>query len=126
MHAISLGNGINPQWDNDGKLTVEDPDTGVEQPIFQIALASFNNLQGLLAVEDNAFQESPASGSVTINTIPGESLGTVSANFYEGSNVDILRESNKTLLLERYLQAKYSLVQANANMFDKFMQSVGS
>lgn len=58
----------------------------------QIALTTFPNPSGLLAVGDNVFVAGAASGAAVTGTPGTQGLGTLSQGFLEGSNVELANE----------------------------------
>ena len=71
----------------------------------QIALASFNNPQGLVKLGTNQYGESEASGIVNIGVAGTGGRGTFIGNSLEQSNVDIAHEFTQMILAQRGYQA---------------------
>jgi flagellar hook protein FlgE len=71
----------------------------------QIALANFNNPQGLVRVGTNRFGQSEASGIVNVGTAGTGGRGTLIGSALEQSNVDIATEFTKMILAQRGYQA---------------------
>ncbi|MFA5929047.1 MAG: hypothetical protein WC838_07105 [Candidatus Margulisiibacteriota bacterium] len=125
LEQIDLGTGQTPVWDAQGKLTVTDSVTGTTKTIFQIAITAFANPSGLTDGNSNTFKQSVSSGSAYDFTVPGTTLGTVVPGKLEEANVDAGEETLTGILpTQRYLQAKYTAVQAILNTTDKFLQAV--
>jgi flagellar hook protein FlgE len=71
----------------------------------QLALANFNNPQGLVKMGSNRYGESQAAGVPNVG-IPGTGgRGTVTGNALESSNVDIAQEFTRMILAQRGYQA---------------------
>jgi flagellar hook protein FlgE len=71
----------------------------------QLALANFNNAQGLTKLGSNRYGESQAAGVANIGTAGTGGRGTVTGSALEGSNVDIAQEFTKMILAQRGYQA---------------------
>jgi flagellar hook protein FlgE len=71
----------------------------------QIALANFNNPQGLVNVGTNRFGQSEASGIVNVGTAGTGGRGTLIGSALEQSNVDIATEFTNMILAQRGYQA---------------------
>ena len=78
---------------------------GRSRSIAQLALASFNNNEGLAQVGNNEFQETLASGGVNIGVASTGGLGTVAGGELEESNVDIATEFSNLILAQRAYEA---------------------
>ena len=73
--------------------------------IAQLALASFNNPQGLVKIGSNRFGESETSGSPNVGTASTGGRGSVFGSALEQSNVDIAQEFTQMILAQRGYQA---------------------
>jgi flagellar hook protein FlgE len=71
----------------------------------QLALATFNNPEGLVKTGTNLFSESEFSGVAVIGTPGTGSRGTLIGSSLEQSNVDIAREFTQMILAQRGYQA---------------------
>lgn len=75
-----------------------------EQQVGQIALARFENPQGLLSVGDSLFTPTDSSGAA-INGLPGgEGFGRVVGGVLEASNVDLADEMTRMVEAQRAYQ----------------------
>lgn len=70
-------------------------------PVGSIRLARFRNPTGLLAVGDNLFRDSAASGAPIVGTPGSEGNGLTVQYFLEQSNVDVATELVNLLLAQR-------------------------
>jgi len=73
--------------------------------IGQVALASFENDQGLIRNGDNNFQSSLASGQANVGSPGSGGRGTLSGGSLEQSNVDIATQFASLIIEERSYQA---------------------
>jgi len=85
---------------------------GLTRNIAQVALATFSNVGGLSRDGDNAFVETPASGTAQIGTPGTGGRGTVSGGVLENSNVDLGEEFSNLIITQRGYQANARTITA--------------
>jgi flagellar hook protein FlgE len=71
----------------------------------QLAIASFNNPQGLVKIGGNMFGESAAAGVPNVGTAGSGGRGDLIGSALEQSNVDIAQEFTQMILAQRGYQA---------------------
>ena len=71
----------------------------------QLAIASFRNAEGLLAVGDNLFQSTPNSGDPELGAAGAGSRGQVFGSNLELSNVDLAYEFTRLIIGQRGFSA---------------------
>ncbi|MEK7689901.1 MAG: flagellar hook protein FlgE [Bdellovibrionota bacterium] len=86
----------------------------------QIALAKFENPEGLMKVGQNRFKESRLSGSATVGGPKSGGRGSVSSKTLESSTTDIASEFINMMMAQRNFQANSKVV----NVADEMMQEV--
>jgi flagellar hook protein FlgE len=79
--------------------------TGRSVVVAQLALATFNNPQGLVKTGTNLFSASESSGSPSVGVAGTGSRGTIIGAALEQSNVDIAQEFTQMILAQRGYQA---------------------
>lgn len=79
--------------------------TGAAIVVGQLALANFNNPQGLTKLGFNRYGESDASGLANIGTAGTGGRGSLTGGAVEQSNVDIAQEFTQMILAQRGYQA---------------------
>lgn len=89
---------------NDGEIVVSFG-AGKTKVVAQLALATFNNPQGLLKVGANRFGITDAAGLPNIGAAGTGGRGAVLGNTLEQSNVDIAQEFTQMILAQRGYQA---------------------
>jgi len=103
--------------DNAGKL-VANYDNGVTVVKGQLAIANFNNTEGLIPVGSNSFERSGTdgmgSGPVIYGTANSGNLGAIRAKAVESSNVDLTAELVKLMTLQRLYSANSQAVKIEA------------
>jgi flagellar hook protein FlgE len=76
----------------------------------QLALATFNNPQGLVKLGTNLYSESEASGIPSVGVAGSGGRGTLIGSALEQSNVDIATEFTQMILAQRGYQANSKLI----------------
>ena len=95
--------------DPDGAMTGQ-YSNGQVIPLFRVALAKFQNIQGLYRQGGNLFKETRLSGA-PITSGPGTNgLGAISTNSLEQSNVDLATEFVKMITTQRGYQANSKVI----------------
>jgi len=99
----------------DGTITGKIDDE-IEE-IGQIAIAKFFNPEGLLAIGNNLFEETPASGEAIIKedeTDPG--YGSILQGFLEFSNVQVVEEMVNLITAQRAYEVNTKAIQTSDEM----------
>lgn len=84
---------------------------GQAQVLGQVALANFNNTQGLQPLGDTLWGETFESGQAIIGTPGSAALGVVQAGALEESNVDLSQELVQLIIAQRNFQANAKTIQ---------------
>jgi flagellar hook protein FlgE len=85
---------------------------GQSLPQGQVALANFNNPQGLQPLGNNAWAETPPSGVPLIGAPGSSDLGLVQSGALEESNVDLPEQLINMIIAQRNFQANAQMIQA--------------
>jgi len=85
---------------------------GESRALGQIALASFNNVNGLQPVGDTAWVETFSSGSPNVGEPGTSGLGAVQSAALEDSNVEITQELVDLIVAQRNFQANAQVIQS--------------
>ncbi len=89
---------------------------GQSQALGKIALANFNNQQGLDKVGDTAWQETYASGSVRIGAPMTSDFGSIQSGANEASNTDLAQQLVKLIIAQRNYQANSQVITTANNI----------
>ncbi len=81
-----------------------------------IELARFINNGGLIALGDNLYAESPASGQPILGTPGSESFGEIHQGYLESSNVDIVEEMIAMITAQRAYEINSKTVKTVEDM----------
>jgi flagellar hook protein FlgE len=83
---------------------------GQSRTLGQIALANFNNTQGLRQLGDTSWSESFDSGQPLVGTAGSGSLGLIESGALEGSNVDLTEQLVGMITAQRNFQANAQVI----------------
>ena len=100
------------QINSDGQL-VASFGSGQSVTVAQLALANFNNPQGLIKLGNNLFGESEASGIPNVGTAGTGGRGSLIGSALEDSNVDIANEFTQMILAQRGYEANSKSITVN-------------
>ena len=107
-----------------GVVTATVPGSNAPSELGQITLAAFVNPTGLLALGDNLYQETAASGTPTEGR-PGENgLGKIKQGALEGSNVVVVEEMVDMIAAQRTYEMNTKVLSAADNMMQYLSQAV--
>ena len=86
---------------------------GESRALGQIALASFNNENGLQPIGDTAWVETFSSGSPNVGGPGTSGLGAIQSAALEDSNVEITQALVDLIIAQRNFQANAQVIQSN-------------
>lgn len=89
---------------SDGTITGRDP-SGTPVFLATIALATFQNINGLERAGETTFTASAASGAATIGPPRTDARGALQGGTLEMSNVDVAQEFTQLIMAQRGFQA---------------------
>ncbi len=94
-------------------------DNGQVQPLAQLALASFPNIDGLLKIKGATFLTSLISGEPSIGAPGTGGRGAVQGGTLESSNVDIAREFTELIIAQRGYQANSRIITTTDELYQE-------
>ena len=86
------------------------------QNVGQFQLATFANEAGLLAIGDNLFVETPASGTATTGTPGSDGFGRLQQGFLETSNVNVVEEITNLITAQRAYEMNSKVIETSDQM----------
>jgi flagellar basal-body rod protein FlgG len=104
----------------DGTVSVSVNNSVQLQDIGQISLTRFMNPAGLQSLGQNLFVETDASGTPMDGVANTEGYGSISQNSLEGSNVDIMSEMMRMVIIQRVFDTVSKAVQS----YDTILTSI--
>jgi len=90
-------------------------------PCFQLALADFQNYDGLTKMGDNLYAQSMASGQALPGAAGNGRLGSISPGSLEMSNVDLAEEFVKMITTQRAFQANSRVITASDEILQELI-----
>lgn len=106
---------VDIQIAKDGTVTAHQVD-GSTVTLGTIELARFMNNGGLLALGDNLYAETPASGQPILGTPGSEGFGEIHQGYLESSNVDIVEEMIAMIAAQRAYEINSKTVKTVEDM----------
>lgn len=94
---------------------------GTNQALAQVALADFNNPQGLERAGDNMYTLSANSGSPVIGYSGRETSSTIASGALEMSNVDLAQEFTEMIITQRGFQANGKMITTSDEMLQNLI-----
>ena len=113
LQSVSVG--------TDGVITGQ-YSNGQVLPLYRVALAKFQNEQGLYKVGGNLFRETRLSGDPITGKPGSNGLGSISPNSLEQSNVDLATEFVKMITTQRGYQANSKIITTIDQMLSEVIQ----
>ncbi len=90
-------------------------------PLYRIALAKFQSVQGLYKEGGNLYRETRESGPATTSLPGSNGLGNIAPNSLEQSNVDIANEFVKMITTQRGFQANSKIITVTDQMLSELI-----
>ncbi len=115
--AITIPSGaIDVTINASGEVLVQIDGQIAPQNVGQFQLATFSNEAGLLAIGDNLFIETPASGSATTGTPESPGFGRMQQGFLETSNVNVVEEITNLITAQRAYEMNSKVIETSDQM----------
>lgn len=106
-----------------GMVTVTTPAAPNGTEAGQLTLTSFANPSGLLAIGENLFQETAASGAPTEGEAGRDALGKIKQGSLEGSNVQAVEEMVEMIAAQRTYEMNTKVLTAADSMMQSLAQA---
>jgi flagellar hook protein FlgE len=94
---------------------------GLNRTVGQIALATFQNNEGLVDDGNNTYSSGPNSGNAIITTAGSGSAGKLSAGSLEGSNVDLSTEFVKLIAASTAFSASSKILTSSNQLLQDLL-----
>lgn len=107
-------------FNDDGVLTAV-YDNGVQRELGQVAIAKFENNEGLFKTGKNLFKETRKSGQAAMGKPGADGRGEVLAKSIEQSNVDIANEFINLMAAQRNFQANTKTITTSDQMLQEVL-----
>ena len=106
-----------------GMVSVSVPGQAAAQEVGQLNLTAFINPAGLLALGDNLFQETAASGQPNEGRPGDAAFGKLKQGALEGSNVQVVEEMVDMIAAQRTYEMNTKVLSAADNMLQYLAQA---
>jgi flagellar hook protein FlgE len=94
-------------------------DTGQRVPLFQIPIADFPNMNGLTALDNQAFAGSPDSGQVFLHDAATGPVGSLESFALQESSVDVAEELTNLIQTQRAYSSNASVIRTVDEMLQE-------
>jgi flagellar hook protein FlgE len=99
-------------------------DNGLSQVIYQIAIATFSNAEGLTHVDGTVYDENEAAGNYNLQ-LPGDgNAGSIVSSAVELSTTDTSTEFNKMIIAQQAYSSAAQVISTVNEMYDTLIISV--
>jgi flagellar basal-body rod protein FlgG len=109
-------NAIDVTINSSGEVLVSIDGQVTPSNVGQFQLATFANDAGLLAVGENLFLETPASGAPTTGVPASDGFGKMQQGFLETSNVNVVEEITNLITAQRAYEMNSKVIETSDQM----------
>jgi flagellar hook protein FlgE len=95
--------------------------SGLKQTLGQVALANFNNVNGLEKIGDSMFRTTVNSGLAQVGTAGSAGLGMMTSGALEMSNVDLAAEFTNLVIAQRGFQANSRVITTSDEILQELV-----
>jgi flagellar hook protein FlgE len=118
-----FGNVIGVNFSKDGTVTAQFSN-GVSKKVYKLPVATFQNPDGLVRQQGNAYTPSDESGSFALNEPGVGGSGRVVSSTLEASTVDLASEFTKLIVTQRAYSASSKIITTANEMLQELMQVI--
>ncbi|MFI5493157.1 flagellar hook protein FlgE [Actinoplanes sp. NPDC051859] len=94
---------------------------GMKQTLGQLALANFNNVNGLEKIGDSMFRSTVNSGLAQVGAAGSAGLGLINNGALEMSNVDLAQEFTNLVIAQRGFQANSRIITTSDEILQELV-----
>ena len=94
---------------------------GLKQVLGQLALANFNNVNGLEKIGDSMFRSTVNSGLAQVGAAGSQGLGLITSGALEMSNVDLAQEFTNLVIAQRGSQANSRVITTSDEILQELV-----
>lgn len=106
----------------DGTVSITTPGNPATTQIGALQLATFINPAGLMAMGENLYVETGASGNVNVNPPGANGAGLLSQGYVETSNVNVVEELVNMIQTQRAYEINSKAITTSDQMLQKLTQ----
>lgn len=119
-NGTAFGNLTNIEIDSSGYVTAIF-DNGIARQIAQVAVATFPNADGLMAVSGNAYRVGRDSGSYNLKAAGSGGAGLIAPSTLEASTVDLSSEFTGLITTQRAYSASSKIITTADQMLEELL-----
>ena len=109
-----------------GEVFASIPGQTAPQNLGQLDMVTFVNDNGLVAIGDNLFLQSEASGDPTVGIAGQEGVGTILQGFLENSNVNPVTEITRLIVAQRAYEMNSKVISTSDTMLQALTRLAGA
>ena len=94
---------------------------GLKETLGQLALANFNNVNGLEKIGDSMFRSTVNSGLAQVGSAGSAGLGLITSGSLEMSNVDLAQEFTNLVIAQRGFQANSRVITTSDEILQELV-----
>jgi len=94
---------------------------GLKQSLGQLALANFNNVNGLEKIGNSMFRSTVNSGLAQVGSAGAAGLGLITSGALEMSNVDLAQEFTNLVIAQRGFQANSRIITTSDEILQELV-----
>jgi flagellar hook protein FlgE len=94
---------------------------GLKEVLGQVALANFNNVNGLEKIGDSMFRSTVNSGLAQVGSAGSAGLGLLQSGALEMSNVDLAQEFTNLVIAQRGFQANSRIITTSDEILQELV-----
>jgi flagellar hook protein FlgE len=94
---------------------------GLKETLGQVALANFNNVNGLEKIGDSMFRSTVNSGLAQVGAAGSGGLGLITSGALEMSNVDLAQEFTNLVIAQRGFQANSRIITTSDEILQELV-----
>jgi len=119
-NGTAFGNLTNIEIDSNGFVTAIF-DNGIARQIAQVAIATFPNANGLMAVNGNAYRVGRDSGAYNLKSAGSGGAGLIAPSSLEASTVDLSSEFTGLITTQRAYSASSKIITTADQMLEELL-----
>jgi len=116
LSSVSIG--------TDGTVTAK-YSNGQSMAIYKVAVATFENADGLAAKSGDVYGQTSASGNYTLHVAGQDGAGTIEGSSLEASTTDTSTEFSKMIVAQQAYSAASQIISTDRQMFQNLMTAMG-
>lgn len=118
QNGSPVGELVGISFDEDGYV-IASYSNGETQKIYKLAIADFNNPNGLKTLTGNVFAQTQDSGEVNLREAGKNGVGTIAPSSLESSNVDLSEQLTDMIVAQRSYQANTRVITATDRLLEE-------